>query len=114
MNLLREHPALDLGGAWQFAFTMEPSAVQEFTKLAAVRAAGLPVYPCTVPGNFELDLLANGLCEEPSYGNNIRDLAQYEHAHIWYAGAFEAEDQPGKDTLLTFEGLDCYQRRAES
>ena len=98
--------SVDLSGEWSFAYSLEP--LPDMRTIAEVEASGLQSYPCTVPGNFELDLQAAGLIEEPFYGMNMAALSTYEKAHVWYWRAFAA-DQPG-DTLaeLCFEGLDCY------
>jgi beta-mannosidase len=98
---------LDLGGSWHFAWSETPPA-REYTSAAAVAAAGLTGYPAAVPGNFELDLQANGLIPEPFYGMNIAALRRYEAAHIWYWTTFRGAPRPGFDAELLFEGLDCY------
>lgn len=101
------HSRLDLGGTWHFAWSETPPA-HEYTSAVAFIAAGLTARPATVPGNFELDLQANGLIPEPFYGMNIAALRRYEAAHIWYWTTFRAAPRPGFSAELLFEGLDCY------
>jgi|SRR5579871_490012 len=90
MEFRKDQPGLDLGGEWQFAFSDRCPAnpIQDGETL---RQAGMPIYSATAPGNFELDLLANGLIVEPFYGMNIAELPRYERCHIWNKRRFESE-----------------------
>ena len=97
----------DLAGTWSFSFQETPPRVR-FRFSRALQATGLPVYAANVPGNFELDLQANGLIEEPFYGMNIAGLRRYERAHIWYWRTFRATPRPAYQAELVFEGLDCF------
>ena len=107
MSFLQHQPCLDLGGEWSFAYSMEP-ATTEFRSAEELERAGLKSYPCTVPGNFELDLQRAGIIAEPFYGMNIAALRPFEHAHVWYFRRFQAEEQPGHNAELAFGGLDCF------
>ncbi len=108
---------VDLSGEWSFAYA-EPEALATaeciggpaatWHTAAAISNAALPVYPCRVPGNFELDLQANGIIEEPFYGMNIAGLRRYEAAHVWYWRSFRATPPPGTQAQLVFEGVDCF------
>ena len=71
MKLERLDTGIDLGGLWSFAFSAEPITPEPAT-VADLRRAGLEVYPASVPGNFELDLLAEGLIEEPFFAHEHR------------------------------------------
>ncbi len=106
MNFRNGQERVCLDGASQFAFSENPEHCR-MDSVASLRAAGLTIRPCTVPGNFELDLLANGLIEDPFFGMNIADMTRFEAAHVWYFREFEAQDEAGCDTQLVFEGLDC-------
>ena len=98
---------IDLNGEWQFTFTLEPTReMLDATSVEQLTDAGLELLPCTVPGNFELDLLRHGLIEEPYFGLNILELRQYEHAHVWYTRRFEMEVTDGPFAEFLFEGLD--------
>lgn len=106
MDYRKQQLQIDLGGGWQFAYSdANHSAICSAEQL---KGSGLSVYPCTVPGNFELDLQANGIVGEPFYGMNMADLFRYEQCHVWYFREFEAADIPGMQPELLFEGLDCY------
>ena len=107
MNPRPHDHRVDLGGRWWFAVCDrrlggDPSSVEE------LRAAGLTFYPASVPGNLELDLLANGLIDEPFQGMNIVGLRRYEHAYAYYLRTFEAPERPGTSPHLVFEGIDCF------
>jgi len=106
MNPRANQRSVDLCGDWSFSYSDGPVGVR-FQRRADLDAAGYAAYPCTVPGNLELDLLANGIIEDPFHGMNIAALAKYEWSHVWYSRSFEAAEVPGCDTHLVFEGLDC-------
>jgi beta-mannosidase len=102
----RSDPGLDLGGEWSFAFTEERIS-PEIESVTDLRRAGLKVYRASVPGNFELDLLANGLIGEPFVGMNIVELRRFERTYVYYVRTFDAPIRPGTEPWLIFEGIDC-------
>ena len=107
MDMRRGQPFSDLGGEWSLAYTLDPDLIVEPTA-DALRSGGLTILRAKVPGNFELDLVANGVEPEPFVGMNITRFFRYESARLWYFRRFEAEDRPGMDAVLTFEGIDCF------
>jgi beta-mannosidase len=96
---------IELNGAWSFAWSGREA---ELPTIADVQQNGLEARPCQVPGNFELDLQANGLIAEPFVGMNIAALRGYESAHIWYFRRFDCATPKGAEPVLVFEGLDCF------
>ena len=99
---------VDLSGAWFFAYSFTDTP-ETITGAAAAEGLGLKVYPCVVPGNFELDLIANGLHEgDPFQGMNIVDLRRYEKCHVWYFRSFPSPELNGGRAELTFGGIDCF------
>jgi len=106
MKFRRKIPVTDLGGEWQFAYTTQQGPKQTIKTQADLSASGLNEYPCQVPGNFELDLQANGIIDEPFYGMNLTQLRQYETAQAYYVTKFTIEDHPGMEPWLVAEGLD--------
>jgi beta-mannosidase len=100
---LRE--TLELDGAWSFVWSEHAA---EFQTIADMERSGLETRPCRVPGNFELDLQANGLMPEPFAGMNIAALRRYESAHVWYFRRFECEAPQGTAASLVLEGIDCF------
>jgi len=104
-GLFPRRSSLDLTGAWSFAWSEQSGA---FATIAEVERSGLPVRSCRVPGNFELDLLAHGLIEEPFFGMNMVALRRFESAHVWYFRRFDCAVPAGTAAALVFEGLDCF------
>ena len=64
------------------------------------------VIPAAVPGNFELDMMREGLLEDLYYGDNIRKAQELEDRHLWYAAEFTVEDIANTEPFLNFEGID--------
>jgi beta-mannosidase len=99
--------SIDLGGDdWSFAYT-DRRLESAWTPTDVLLRAGLTVYQAHVPGNLELDLLRNGLIDEPFQGMNIVGLRRLEGMHGYYVKTFIAPQRPGAVAELVFEGLDC-------
>ena len=98
---------IDLAGRHSFAYTASPG--RNYTGKADAAKDGCTFYPCEVPGNFELDLQANGLIGDPFFGMNPETLRkEYEKCHVFYSLTFQASLPEGAEPWLVFEGLDCY------
>ena len=107
MHVDRHRTTVDLSGSWSFSFgRKEPAA--DYTTLADLSRAEMQVHPCTVPGNFELDLQAIGVLDEPFFGLNMLRLQEWEDCHVWYGRSFAAKHTPGHTAELVFEGIDCF------
>ena len=111
MDFHRDRPTIDLNGQWEFAYTrnqLDPNK-DTFEQLEAMK---LEWRPATVPGNFDLDLQANGLLPEPFHGMNILECQKLEDAHVFYRRRFvvpkELREDPRLTPWLRFEGLDCF------
>jgi beta-mannosidase len=105
MDFRKGQPAVDLCGEWFFAYGHEP--LTDVNTISAVERAGYQLHPCTVPGNFELDLQAIGVIEDPFFGMNMVRLREFEDAHVFYFRRFEASPPPATNAVLAFDGLDC-------
>jgi len=105
MTVVHPWNQIDLTGDWQFAWTEE--APPQATDAQALAAAGLPLRPCRVPGNLELDLQATGLIGDPFVGMNMARIRYLERAHVWYVRRFCLDERPEGRGELLFEGLDC-------
>ncbi len=70
--------------------------------VADLTAAGWPCIPATVPGNFELDLIAAGLEKDLFRSTDTINAQRWEHTHVWYTTTFDAA--PGQ--YLHFGGID--------
>ena len=103
--LFPSRQALALDGSWSFAWSDRAIAVRS---IADVEKNGLEALPCQVPGNFELDLLANGRIAEPFFAANIAGLRAYESSHVWYFRRFDCAMHEDAEPALVFEGLDCF------
>ncbi|MFB0974367.1 MAG: glycoside hydrolase family 2, partial [Bacteroidales bacterium] len=64
--------------------------------------------PAAVPGNVELDLLAAGIVDDPTVGNNIYELRRYEGTTWTYDRTFATPNlSEGQRLVLWFGGIDC-------
>lgn len=106
MDLRRSTTAIDLNGAWNFAWSME-EITDSYTSSEDLIQSGLAIHTGQVPGNFELDLQRNGLIDEPFFGMNIASLFDYERANVWYYRRFTKPDNTLQDAWLVLEGVDC-------
>lgn len=98
-----------LDGAWQL-FVEEhkkcASVANELTTLTALQATGFYQTTGTVPGNFELDLVRDGILPDPFLGENPILLQRYENRHLWYATTFSSPADEGEEWYLHFDGID--------
>lgn len=62
----------------------------------------------TVPGNFELDMQAAGLIEDPYFGTRVLKLQQLENRHLWYCREFDYDSTNNDNTYLKFDGIDTF------
>ncbi len=106
MRFESSDPFVDLCGDWQVA--VSASIPEEASRsAAALRSAGCELLPARVPGNVELDLLANGRIPEPFQGMNIAKLRWLEDSDVCYCRTFDAQCPQGREPWLVFEGVDC-------
>ena len=101
------HIKIDLCGDWEFSY-VDYKDDMNYTSINELKNT-VKSYPCTVPGNFELDLYKNGLCPEPFYGMNpvtVRKMT--ENCNVYYYRKFDLPKIDRTNPVLTFEGIDCY------
>jgi len=97
---------LDLNGSWQLTFGLQEDDAPRLPEELA--ACPWPTIPASVPGNVELDLVRAGIIEDPSVGNRIYRLREFETYRWWYRREFTAPvPTAGERVELVFEGLDC-------
>jgi len=99
---------LCLDGIWNAVFYKHRDVVEHeirYTEASQVKNDPRGIKG-TVPGNFELDLHANGLIPDPYYGDNILKIQDYEDTHWWYATTFSVEDPAYGKTTIRFDGID--------
>ena len=98
-----------LDGAWDLYFEKAEFAQDKCCKNAAeLAASGLKKIVGSVPGNFELDMFAVGLIEDPFYADNTLKIQELEDTYLWYATKFSASIEKGKEYVLLFEGVDTF------
>ena len=98
----------DLCGNWEFCY-IGCKDDKNYKSVKKLKNAGIKSYPCTVPGNFELDLYKNNLCPEPFYGQNPVTVEKMtENLAVYYYRSFDLPKIDGKEPVLVFEGLDCH------
>ena len=78
----------------------------EYTTADEVLKSGMKVIEASVPGNFELDFMREGLLEDVYVGTHSVDTQRLENLHFYYFADFEVEDVPGCNRVLCFEGID--------
>lgn len=103
------HKTLCLDGAWHLFIEQHKkcaATAKTFTTLAALQATDFYSTTGTVPGNFELDLVRDGVLPDPFLGENPLILQQYENRHLWYATTFSSPAADGEDWVLKFDGID--------
>ena len=103
---------MELNETWKLAmlpdriFRALPDLGREMASLSVWETAGAVVIPASVPGNFELDMMAAGLLEDPFLGDNILKLRELEDRHLLYCRPFEVEISEQTDMFLVLEGVD--------
>ena len=97
-----------LNGTWTL-FVAEHSQVRRHSEPlctgSALQAAGFLKLNGSVPGNFELDLQAAGLLDDPFFGTNPLKLQELENRHLWYVRRFGFDGDASR-AFLRFEGID--------
>ena len=102
---------LCLNGNWQLYIEENKNCKAYATDIvseAQLKEKGLKAITGTVPGNFEIDMMREGLLPDLFCDLNPLIAQELENRHLWYATAFnfdgEAEDGP----CLIFEGVDTF------
>ena len=67
---------------------------------------GLPIINASVPGNFELDFMREGILDDVYWGANSTKTHRLENLHFYYFTEFELFHKDGCNTVLSFEGID--------
>ena len=99
---------IDLNGEWKLCYQLNSAYRASTAHPATVDAIleSVSCIPARVPGNFELDLQAAGLLEDPFFGQNVLKLQKLESMHMFYGRRFDYHSTPGTTPELVFEGLD--------
>ena len=60
----------------------------------------------SVPGNFELDFMREGMIDDIYWGQNTVKAQRFENLHLYYFTDFDYEQMPGMDAEICFGGID--------
>lgn len=94
--------------AWKLGLASDKAVRGGFCPRTAKEAeAGCEtVISAKVPGNFELDLLEEGMIDDPYYAENIHQLRGFETTHLWYFTTFDLARREDTVAELFFGGID--------
>ena len=96
-------------GNWRLAWLPNAKVNSENVVLKTpmdVEQGGYPTIAASVPGNFELDFMREGLMDDIYFGDNSVKAQKNENLHLYYFTEFTYEKQDGFDSILLFEGVD--------
>ena len=96
-----------LNGKWRLYIEENKkcrSFAEEITTEKDLKSHNISDIPATVPGNFELDMFAHGLIDDPFFGDNPLKIQKLENRHLWYVCNFKADNTDNLN--LVFEGVD--------
>lgn len=77
-----------------------------FTMPKHVEESGFPIINASVPGNFELDFMREGILDDVYFGINSIKAHRLENLHFYYYADFELKHKDGFNSVLSFEGID--------
>ncbi len=94
---------------WSLAYIPNKQVKKEnvvLTTSSEVKASGYPTIKASVPGNFELDFMREGLIDDVYMGANSIKTQDLENLHLYYFTEFVYEQKESFDSVLCFEGVD--------
>ena len=94
---------------WSLAWVSNAEWKEKNLSLTTAQEAknsGYRVIDASVPGNFELDFMREGLLEDVYMGANSVKTQELENLHLYYFTEFDYEEKSDKDAVLCFEGID--------
>ncbi len=94
---------------WQMAFLENEKVCKEnivLTTPAEIVKGGYKTIKASVPGNFELDFMREGLLDDVYMGTNSIKTQKLENLHFYYFTEFEYTPEENSDAFLLFEGVD--------
>ncbi len=90
---------------WKIAYSQNfKCAGAEYKTISALENSGFDIIPASVPGNFEIDLMKNGIIDDLYYSTNTLKAQELENMHVWYFCRFTAKE----NRYLRFEGIDTF------
>ena len=94
---------------WQLAWIENAVVVKNKISIKTpkdISAGNYPTMKATVPGNFELDFMREGLLDDVYMGANSVKTQKLENLHLYYFTEFDYASKAGYDSVLCFEGVD--------
>ena len=94
---------------WKLAFAENAEVVKKEIYPSTpdeVKAFGLKVINATVPGNYEIDFMREGLLPDVYMGANSVKTQALENLHLYYFTEFDYHREEGFDGYLVFNGID--------
>ncbi len=98
----------ELNCNWRLCYEQNEKCVDFADSLCTVDAlnkSGFKTIDATVPGNFEIDLMREGIIEDPLVRGNYIANRHWEYYHVWYYTKFNIPESD-KQRVLKFEGID--------
>ena len=96
-------------GDWSLAYIPNKQVKSEnvvLTTPSEVKVGGYPTIRASVPGNYELDFMREGLLDDVYVGANSVKTQAFENLHFYYFTEFDYEVKSDKDAFLVFGGID--------
>ena len=94
---------------WRLAWVENATLRQDgvvLTTAADVQKYGCKTITATVPGNFEMDFMREGLLDDIYMGANTLATQKFENLHLYYFTEFTYTAEKDMDANLCFEGID--------
>lgn len=92
---------------WKLAYAANSYVISNAfspRKISEIENSDVSKISASVPGNFELDLMKNGLLDDLYIGSNILKSQALEGMHVWYYTKIQLEGSQNK--TLCFDGID--------
>lgn len=105
-HIFEEKYSLD--GSWQLFYEENRFLSQKMLPqtIEALKTSDFSEIKASVPGNFEIDLMREGVLEDIFFGKNPLEAQKRENYHLWYAKTFSVSEEA--DYELLFEGIDTF------
>ena len=94
---------------WQLSWVENATVIKNEIRIKTpndIIAGNYPTIQATVPGNFELDFMREGLLDDVYMGENSVKTQKLENLHLYYFTEFVYTSKEGYDSVLCFEGVD--------
>ena len=94
---------------WQLSWVENATVIKNEIRIKTpndIIAGNHPTIQATVPDNFELDFMREGLLDDVYMGENSVKTQKLENLHLYYFTEFVYTSKEGYDSVLCFEGVD--------